>query len=153
MQGFSSVASTQACRCVEAASVAEALSLLHLAQRNSSNWISDRHGHLGPLPNRAHLFVRVVLYDTVKQQMGTMHVIDLAGSQSLAGSHADGQRHQEKLAINQQLLSLSIVVSELSRLSTSKGMTAFTQPACIVTDETEFVWHRLHFCQLYQLCH
>lgn len=121
MQGGSLLAATEACRCVEAASASEALSLLHLAQSNSSNWTSDDHGHLTPLPNRAHLFVRLVLYDTAKQQMSTLHVVDLAGSQSLADSRADRQQHQEKLAINQQLLSLSKVVSELSRLSTSSG--------------------------------
>lgn len=121
MQGGSLLTATEACRCVEAASASEVLSLLHLAKSNSSNWTSDEHGHLTPLPNRAHLFVRIVLYDTAKQHMSTLHVIDLAGSQSLADNHTDGQQHQEKLAINQQLLSLSKVVSELSRLSSSTG--------------------------------
>ena len=120
MQGGSSFAATEACRCVEAVAEAEALSLLHLAQSNSSNWTSDEHGHFSPLPNRAHLFVRIAVYDTVKQQISTLHVVDLAGSQRLADSH-DGQKHREKLLINQQLLSLSKVVSELSRLSTQKG--------------------------------
>ncbi|KAL0039884.1 hypothetical protein WJX77_010830 [Trebouxia sp. C0004] len=120
-QGGSLLTATAACRCVEAASAFEALSLLHLAQSNSSNWTSDEHGHLTPLPNRAHLFVRLVLYDTAKQQMSTLHVVDLAGSQSLADSCADRQQHQEKLAINQQLLGLSKVVSELSRLNSATG--------------------------------
>ncbi|KAL0045383.1 hypothetical protein WJX82_005375 [Trebouxia sp. C0006] len=75
-QGGSLLTATEACRCVQAASASEALSLLHLAQSNSSNWTSDEH---------------------------------------------DGQQHQQKLAINKQLLSLSKVVSELSRLSTSSG--------------------------------
>lgn len=76
-----------------------------------------------PVPNRAHFFVRFVLYNAVKQQMSTLHVIDLAGSQSF--SHHQGAcsslKHQEKLAINQQLLSLSKLISEVSRLSTSQG--------------------------------
>ena len=75
-----------------------------------------------PLPNRAHLFVRIVLYDTCKQQISTLHVVDLAGNQSLSPqSDCSSQKHQEKLAINQQLLSLSKLVSEVSRLSTSQG--------------------------------
>ena len=99
------------------------MSLLHVAQCNSSNWISDRHGHMRPVPNRAHFFVRIVLYDTYKQQMSSLHVIDLAGNQSLNDRQSDcsSQKHQEKLAINQQLLSLSKLVSEVSRLSTSQG--------------------------------
>lgn len=121
MQGGSLLTATEACRCVEASSAFEALSLLHLAQSNSSNWTSDAYGHLTPLPNRAHLFVRLVLYNTAQQQMSTLHIVDLAGSQSLADCRADRQQHQEKLAINQQLLSLSKVVSELSRLSSSAG--------------------------------
>lgn len=73
-----------------------------------------------PVPNRAHLFVRIVLYDTVKQQMSTLHVIDLAGSHSL-DHQAFGQRYQEQLAINQELLGLGKFMSELARLSTSQS--------------------------------
>lgn len=76
-----------------------------------------------PVPNNAHLFVRITLYDAIKQQMSTLHVIDLAGNQRLSRYRNDcsSQKHQEKLAINQQLLSLSKLVSELSRLSASQG--------------------------------
>ena len=143
MQGGSLSTATEACRCVEAASASEALSLLHLAQSNSSNWASDEHGHLTPLPNRAHLFVRLVMYDTAKQQMSTLHVLDLAGSQSLADSRADGQQHQEKLAINQQLLSLSKVLSELSRLSSSAG--EFPMQHGSLLADTCMISH-MHFC-------
>lgn len=112
---------------MEASSAQEALSLLHAAQCNSSNWISDQNGHMTPVPNNAHLFVRIVLYDAVKQQMSTLHVIDLAGNQRLSTYQSDcsSQKHQEMLAINQQLLSLSKLVSELSRLSTSHGQLPF----------------------------
>ena len=72
------------------------------------------------MPNRAHFFVRIVLYDAVRQQKSTLHVVDLAGSQSL-DQQAAGQEHQEKLAINKQLLMLSKFVSELSRLTTCQG--------------------------------
>jgi hypothetical protein len=144
MQGGSLSTATEACRCVEAASASEALSLLHLAQSNSSNWASDEHGHLTPLPNRAHLFVRLVLYDTAKQQMSTLHVVDLAGSQSLADSRADGQQHQEKLAINQQLLSFSKVVSELSRLSSSTGGFSIQHGSLLA--DTCMISH-MHFCE------
>lgn len=108
---------------MEASSVQEALSLLYAAQCNSSNWTSDQHGHMTPVPNNAHFFVRIVLYDAIKQQMSTLHVIDLAGNQRLSRYQSDrsSQKHQEKLAINQQLLNLSKLVSELSRLSTSPG--------------------------------
>ena len=112
---------------MEASSAQEALTLLHAALRNSSNWVSDQIGHMRPVPNCAHLFVRVVLYDAVKQRMSTLHVIDLAGNQSLTDHQGDcsSHKHQEKLAINQQLLSLSKLVSELSRLSTSQGQLPF----------------------------
>ncbi|KAL0034025.1 hypothetical protein WJX79_004031 [Trebouxia sp. C0005] len=43
------------------------------------------------------------------------------GGSLLTATEAYRQQHQEKLAINQQLLSLSKVVSELSRLSSSAG--------------------------------
>jgi len=144
MQGGSLLTATEACRCVQAASASEALSLLHLAQSNSSNWTSDEHGDLTPLLNRAHLFVRLVLYDTAKQQMSTLHVVDLAGSQSLADSRADGQQHQEKLAINQQLLSFSNVVSELSRLSSSTGGFSIQHGSLLA--DTCMISH-MHFCE------
>lgn len=131
-QGLSILAATEACQCVQACSTAEALSLLHLAQSNSSNWTSDQHRRLLPLPNRAHLFIRIVVHNTAQQQMSMLHVIDLAGSQSLADSHADGHKHQDKLAINQQLLSLSKVVSELSRLSAAKGQAVASTVLCAV---------------------
>ena len=82
-----------------------------------------------PLPNRAHLFLRFVVYNQVKQQVSTLHVIDLAGSQSLlAEVYSDTQRHREKLAINRQLLSLNKVISELYRLKTGKGEATITEP-------------------------
>ena len=145
MQGGSLLTATEACRCVEAASAFEALSLLHLAQSNSSNWTSDEHGQLTPLPNRAHLFVRLDLYNKAKQQMSMLHFVDLAGSQSLADSRADRQQHQEKLAINQQLLSLSKVVSELSRLSMSSGGFPI-QPGSLLADSCMTCC--MHFCDL-----
>ncbi|KAL3133654.1 microtubule motor activity, variant 2 [Trebouxia sp. C0010 RCD-2024] len=119
-------AAADACQCVEASSAHEALSLLHAAQCSSSCWTSDQNGQMRPVPNRAHFFVRIVLYNAVKQQMSTLHVIDLAGSQSFS-DHQGGcssLKHQEKLVINQQLLSLSKFISELSRLSTSQGSVA-----------------------------
>ena len=112
---------------MEASSEQEILSLLHAAQCNSSSWTSDQNGQMRPVPNRAHLFVRIVLYNAVQQQMSTLHVVDLAGSQSISDYQGDcsGLKHQEKLAINQQLLSLSKFISELSRLSTSQGELLF----------------------------
>ena len=117
-----------ACSCAEAGTAAEALSLIQLAQTTSSNWATDQHGHLLPLPNRAHLFLRFVVYNQAKQQVSTLHVIDLAGSQSLAEVYSDTQRHREKLAINRQLLSLNKVISELCRLKTGKGEATIAVP-------------------------
>lgn len=120
LQGPASVAA-EACRCVEILSYQDAVSLLRLAQSNSSNWSSNRHGHMVPLPNRAHLFVRIMLYNSCKQQISTLHVVDLAGSQNVAAKQPDDQQHQEKLLINRQLLGLSRLVSELSHVSASQG--------------------------------
>ena len=108
----------------EVHSAEEAIELLHLAQSRSSNWTTDREGHLQPVPNKAHLFIRAVVTDLAREQVSTLHMVDLAGSQNVSSHRADEQSHQEKLATNRQLLSFSNVVTELSRISSSQGAAA-----------------------------
>lgn len=98
-----------------------AAAVLHLAKTRSSNWKADKEGHLLPVPNRAHLFVRIVLNDIARKYVSTLHVVDLAGDQNLSSHHTNEQQHQEKLITNLQLLSFSNVVTELSKSSTSQG--------------------------------
>lgn len=105
----------------------EAIALIDLAKAHSSNWTTDAAGSLQPMPNKAHLFVRIAYTDLDRQQGSTLHVVDLAGSQNLSSHHSHEQQHQEKLITNRQLLSFSNVVTELSRLSSSQGNAAAAQ--------------------------
>ena len=109
---------------VEVNTVDEAAAVLHLAKSRSSNWKADMEGNLLSVPNKAHLFVRIVINDVAKKQLSTLHIVDLAGSQNLSSHHASAQQHQEKLITNLQLLSFSNVVTELSKISTSQGASA-----------------------------
>ena len=97
------------------------MALFHLAKSRSSNWTTDGKDGLAPVPNKAHMFVRIDVANSAKQQVSTLHVVDLAGSQTLSSHGANGQQHMDKLITNQHLLSFSKVVTELSSMSASSG--------------------------------
>ena len=99
----------------------EAIALLRLAKSRSSNWTATGSPHLVPVPNKAHMFIRLVVIDLAKQQVSTLHVVDLAGTQNLSSHGANEQQHLDKLITNRHLLSFSKVVTELSRMSVTSG--------------------------------
>lgn len=131
--------------CAQVHSSQEAMALLHVAKSYSSNWTTDRKGCVAPVPNKAHLFVRVDVSNSARQQVSTLHVIDLAGSQKLGSHGAKEQQHLDKLITNQQLLSFSKVVTELSRMSASSGRVS--KPAAPMADACNM----MSCCKAFQL--
>ncbi|KAK9814371.1 hypothetical protein WJX72_004732 [[Myrmecia] bisecta] len=120
---------------VEVASAAEAHAALLQAQTRSCNWGSDAASSLTALPNRAHTFVRITLYDAQQQRVSTLHIVDLVGSQSLSqsqgvvGSSLEApdtlsQRQRERRVVNQQLLGLTRIISELAQKPALTGSTS-----------------------------
>jgi centromeric protein E len=54
-------------------------------------------------------------------EVGTLSLIDLAGSESAAKAGTTGQRRTEGQAINKSLLALCTVISKLAEAETGKG--------------------------------
>lgn len=113
------------------ADLAEGLSVLHQCLRRSSNWGGDGSFRPVPLPNRSHLFVRVMLHDEGRARVSTLHFADLAGSQSLNGQAAVSQggdprepsvdvsvqREAERRGTNLSLLAASKLIAEVAQRS------------------------------------
>mmetsp|Transcript_6554 Transcript_6554/g.10185 ORF Transcript_6554/g.10185 Transcript_6554/m.10185 type:complete len:920 (-) Transcript_6554:178-2937(-) len=107
---------------VRVCSVAEAMDVLNAARSRSLNWTHGVGGDEAPvfLPNRAHAFLRMVLYNSRERRVSTLHIIDLVGSASIDGHrhsyHKPGEdREFDRRVVNQHLLALSRVITELAR--------------------------------------
>ena len=94
--------------------------LLEAARGRSVNW-GARGGLRVPLPNRGHGFVRLALWRAEARQAAVLHFVDLAGAQP-RGARAGGaprpdplsQSDRERRLVNQQLLALSRIVTEVA---------------------------------------
>lgn len=105
----------------EVASPLEVAQLLEAARGRSVNW-GVKGGRRVSLPNRGHGFVRLALWRAEARQVAAMHFIDLAGAQPRGSSTRGGvprpdplsQSDRERRVVNQQLLALSRIVSEVA---------------------------------------
>ena len=71
--------------CIEVRSMEDARAALNHSRAHSANWYVDSKSEsFCTLPNRAHAFVRVMLYSKVQRRVSCINVVDLVGSQSLA---------------------------------------------------------------------
>ena len=144
--------------CIEVRSMEDARAALNHSRAHSANWYVDSKSEsFCTLPNRAHAFVRVMLYSKVQRRVSCINVVDLVGSQSLAarGGGASSspsprpsaspntgvvprdllsQHERERKTINQQLLAFSRLVSEIAQTSDDarqrelQGETLFSSP-------------------------
>ena len=105
-------------------SAAAALKVLERARAGSQSWArgnvdADSEPFVA-LPNAGHSFVRLTLLNVAKRRCSTLHLVDLAGSQSLDRRMAPrafqitAEDAKERKNINQQLLAFSRVVSEMA---------------------------------------
>eukprot|EP00698_Gefionella_okellyi_P000879 TRINITY_DN10768_c0_g1_i1.p1 TRINITY_DN10768_c0_g1~~TRINITY_DN10768_c0_g1_i1.p1 ORF type:complete len:831 (-),score=195.50 TRINITY_DN10768_c0_g1_i1:358-2850(-) len=121
---------------VHAPNLKAALLLLQFARMRSINWSramgTDTQQEF--LPNRAHAFVRIVLYNAVQRRVSTLHIVDLVGSQVLAGAKAvtfksqqvSQEREREKRAFSQHLLAFGRMLTELYSQQQSGGAAKLT---------------------------
>ena len=109
---------------------AAALKVLERARAGSQNWTHGGAHDSEPfvsLPNSAHAFVRLTLVNVQKRRCSTVHLVDLAGSQSLDRRHSPrafqitAENAKERKNINQQLLAFSRVVQEMSQANEGRG--------------------------------
>jgi hypothetical protein len=130
---------------VHAPSYEHALRVLQSARAYSSNWNQGVVGeNLGLLPNKAHAFVRLSLFDARLKRISTAHIIDLVGHQRMKDpgyqsiqAEAALSRHREKSRINQSLVSTAKLLSLLAKSSTnSKNKNLSNVPArdCRLTE-------------------
>jgi hypothetical protein len=112
---------------VGVASTEVGMEMLHVAQAKSANWRKSRAGESPPmaaLPNRAHLFVRVVVYEASKRRASTVHLVDLVGTAPLhsggtlansggSAASSSGEAEAERRSNSRQLLAFSRVIAEL----------------------------------------
>ena len=107
---------------VQVATAAEVERVMALVRARSTNWGTE-HGREVALPNRAHSFVRLLLYDPNARAISTLHFVDLVGAQSLSGrspfTRRDplSQQERERRIVNQHLLAFSRIVTEISQRS------------------------------------
>ena len=120
--------------------LSQARACLNHARSSSTNWYVDPATQsLRTLPNRAHAFVRVVVFDVVRRTLAQLHVVDLCGSQSLAKARDGGlgkregrgavprdmlsEHERERKGVNQQLLAFSRLVGEIAQQSDDREFT------------------------------
>ena len=73
--------------CVMIDSLSDALQAIELGRARSENWQLDPAEQVHTaLPNRAHGFVRLTLYDGRRRRVSALHLVDLVGNCSLAGA-------------------------------------------------------------------
>jgi hypothetical protein len=95
------------------------MEMLRVAQNKSANW-----RQAASLPNRAHLFTRIVVYEASKRRASTVHLVDLVGTAPLhsGGSltslgesvgSSSGEAEAERRSNSRQLLAFSRVIAEL----------------------------------------
>ncbi|CAG9467466.1 unnamed protein product [Pedinophyceae sp. YPF-701] len=99
--------------------------LMSLAQRRSANWglpaEAKQAQPLVALPNRAHFFVRFVVYDRAQERLASVTVADLVGqssSEELSRNVTAGMLTQasvERREESMNIVSLNRLVAELSR--------------------------------------
>ena len=132
------------CVTVSISSLSESRAALSHARSSSTNWYVDPATRsLRPLPNRSHAFVRVVVFDSIKRTLASLHVVDLVGSQSTStlggksksklardvpAAHVPrdllSEHERERKGVNQQLLAFSRLVGEVAQQSDDR--TEFT---------------------------
>ena len=107
---------------LQVATAAEVERVMALVRARSTNWGTE-HGREVALPNRAHSFVRLLLYDPNARAISTLHFVDLVGAQSLSGRSPFAKRdplsqqERERRIVNQHLLAFSRIVTEISQRS------------------------------------
>lgn len=87
-----------------------------------------RSGPPVPLPNRAHFFLRVSVYDRSRSSLSALHLVDLVGSRRAPGHAAPApppdalsRVELERRAAAQDLLSLSRLILDLSKRPDPEG--------------------------------
>lgn len=120
---------------------AAALKVLERARVGSQSWeysnVDTDSEPFVALPNAGHSFVRLTLINVAKRRCSTLHMVDLAGSQSL--DHRTAPRAFEVTAetakarknINQQLLAFSRVIQEMADVNAGAGATEASQAKLI----------------------
>lgn len=93
-------------------------------------------GTYTPLPNRAHAFVRVTLYDSRRRRVSAIHLVDLIGSCPLAGAKSSDNAFTQRpgsdalrRAHSQQIISLNRIISDLASKHEKKGVAVSMSPA------------------------
>jgi hypothetical protein len=120
---------------------AAALKVLERARVGSHSWeksnVNTDSEPFVALPNAGHSFVRLTLIDVSKRRCSTLHLVDLAGSQSLDRRMAPrafqvtAENAKARKNINQQLLAFSRVVQEMAAANEGAGATEFSQAQLI----------------------
>ena len=88
-----------------------------------------------PLPNRAHAFVRLTLYDSRRRRVSALHLVDLVGNCAMSGAvssdNAYTQRpgsNKQRRAHSQQLISLNRIIADLASKHENKGVSVSINP-------------------------
>ncbi len=120
---------------------AAALKVLERARVGSHSWgysnVDTDSEPFVALPNVGHSFVRLTLIDVSKRRCSTLHMADLAGSQSLDRRMAPrafqvtAETAKARKDINQQLLAFSRVIQEMADVSEGAGATVASQAKLI----------------------
>jgi kinesin family member C2/C3 len=94
-------------------SVQDVEALIHMGDTNRSTFATDMNEH----SSRSHLILSLYIAGTSKltreKTASKLHLIDLAGSERVSKSHAEGARLKEAQSINSSLSQLGDVIQRL----------------------------------------